>query len=653
MPTIGQLVVNLVGNTANFNQSMIEARNTLKSVRTSVAATVAATAAMAVASKAVSLGAQFESTEMAFKTLLKDAQLAKNTLAELSQFAAETPFQLPEVEQGAKQLLGYGFSANQLVPALRQLGDISAGLKIPLDDLIYLYGTSSQQAHLFTRDINQFASRGIPIIDELSKVLRVSKSEVMDMTSDGQVNFSHLQQAIANLTSEGGQFAGVMANAATTLEGRYSNLQDNITLAMREIGTEIIKAFDLKGIVETAIGFTNQIKDAVKNYGGEVIALVGIIVSFASGMAIARGAMLAYNVAMKMATTSATIFQIVTNPAFVFQLVVGLGAAAVAMDVMDEAYRKAANSAGAGATAQSQFADATSKAAKSAAAARVEIAQLPAELDKQIKALAQFDKEIGAGKMTANVAARRQGMLDNIGSLISAPAETKDPNTAKLDALWQAYSKIRDAQDSIKDNKFELAGIEKQINDLSGVTKELEKIKQETEEIKYGADHVKAHEVGVNATSSARAELAAAIKERDAAKLAKKQDEDGKAAAKSLAENTRTPVEKFQAEIERLKGLKDSGHIDDKLLDRGLMAASDQLDKSKPKGSKDPIAGVGKASAEAQELIARAMTSGTGNPNKTLEDETKRNGETFKQAVSYLAELANRKPKDPEVVENV
>lgn len=179
---------------------------------------------------------EFQQLEISFETMLKNKALADKLMADVVEFAAKTPFDLQQVATGAKQLLAYGTEVQNIIPTMRQLGDVASGLSIPFSDLVYLYGTSATQGKLMTKDLMQFAGRGIPIIDELSKILKVSKAEVMNLTERGKIGFSELQQVIENLTSSTGMFGGMMEKQAEAINGLRSNLGDAWDQMLNDIG---------------------------------------------------------------------------------------------------------------------------------------------------------------------------------------------------------------------------------------------------------------------------------------------------------------------------------------------------------------------------------------------------------------------------------
>lgn len=110
-------------------------------------------------------------------------------------FRSKTPYDLLGVADGIKQLLAYGTAAEDAIETVEMLGNVSAGLSVPLGDMVYLYGTLKSQGRAMLVDIRQFAGRGVPIYEELAKVLGVSVSEVNKYISAGKVGFPEVEQA--------------------------------------------------------------------------------------------------------------------------------------------------------------------------------------------------------------------------------------------------------------------------------------------------------------------------------------------------------------------------------------------------------------------------------------------------------------------------
>lgn len=116
----------------------------------------------------VKAGADFEQTEVAFRTMLGSADLAQKTLADLAEFASKTPFELPQLEQASKQLLAYGTTAEELIPTMKMLGDITAGVGMDkLPQLILAFGQVKAATKLTGTELRQFTEAGVPMLEAL------------------------------------------------------------------------------------------------------------------------------------------------------------------------------------------------------------------------------------------------------------------------------------------------------------------------------------------------------------------------------------------------------------------------------------------------------------------------------------------------------
>lgn len=209
---------------------------------------------------------QFQQLEISFNTMLGSADKSKQLMDELIQTAAHTPFDLSSVTSGAKQLLAYGTEAKDVNKTLVQLGDIASGLNIPLGDLVYLYGTTVSQGRMFTVDLRQFMGRGVPLAEELGKILHQNTTEVQESVSKGKVTSDIFKEAIANMTQAGGRFGGLMEQQSKTLEGQWSNIGDSISQMFNEIGKKS------EGVFSSGLSIISAM---VENWQ-EVIKVIGV-----------------------------------------------------------------------------------------------------------------------------------------------------------------------------------------------------------------------------------------------------------------------------------------------------------------------------------------------------------------------------------------
>lgn len=211
---------------------------------------------------------QFQQLEVAFNTMLGSADKAEALMAQLVRTAATTPFDLEGVAQGAKQLLAYGMEAEKVNETLIRLGDIAAGLSMPLNDLVYLYGTTMAQGRLYTQDLNQFTGRGIPMIQELAKVFGVAESKVKDLVEAGKVGFPEVQKVIENLTGEGSKFGGLMEEQSKTISGQIRNIKDDIASMFNDMGKQS------EGVINTTLSGVTYIVEHYEQFGRVLMGLV-------------------------------------------------------------------------------------------------------------------------------------------------------------------------------------------------------------------------------------------------------------------------------------------------------------------------------------------------------------------------------------------
>ncbi len=218
----------------------------------------------------VNIRGQFQQLEVAFTTLLKSEEKANKLMAQAVDLAAKTPFDLQGVASGARQLLAYGFEAENVTDVLRRLGDVAAGLGLPLQRLTYLYGTTRVQGRLYARDMLQFTNSGIPLLDELAKMYGKTTAEINEMVSAGKIGFSDVEKVIKKMTDAGGQFDNLMSKQSTTITGQMSNIKDSIDVMFNEIGK------NSEGFINNALAGISSLVENYEKVGKAIAILIAI-----------------------------------------------------------------------------------------------------------------------------------------------------------------------------------------------------------------------------------------------------------------------------------------------------------------------------------------------------------------------------------------
>ena len=249
--------------------------------------------------RAYTLAGNLQQADVAFTTMLGGAEAARRMLQDLSDFAANTPFELTGVRETAKQLLAYNIEAHKIIPTLKALGDVSAGLSVPIQQVAFAYGQVKSAGRLLGQDLRQFTNAGVPIIAELAKNLGVAESKIKDMVSAGKIWFADVEKAFQTMSSEWGKFANLMEKQSDTMMGAWSNFQDSIDSLGEAIGSlftgEVGGLFKwmasiVEAVKEWAVAHPELTK-AIVIFVGVVGGAIGVVTALAGAAAIMGAAL--------------------------------------------------------------------------------------------------------------------------------------------------------------------------------------------------------------------------------------------------------------------------------------------------------------------------------------------------------------------------
>lgn len=215
---------------------------------------------------------QFQQTEMAFKTMLQSEEKADALMKQLIRTAAVTPFGVEDVTEGAKQLLAFNVAAEDVNKTLIELGDVAAGMGLNLKDLVMLYGTTIAKGKMDTMDLYQFLNRGIPIADEIAKVMGLDVTnaikEVQKQIKAGKVTSDIFIQAMQSMTAEGSKFGGLMEAQSKTITGQISNIEDSIEQMFNDLGKS------QEGVINTGLGVVSTLVENWETVGKVLMTVV-------------------------------------------------------------------------------------------------------------------------------------------------------------------------------------------------------------------------------------------------------------------------------------------------------------------------------------------------------------------------------------------
>lgn len=232
----------------------------------------------------IKFAADIERQQTAFGVLLQDVERGNELFEELKTFSAQTPLQLDDITKASQTLLAFGTNAEEVQEQIRMIGDVAQGQAEKLDRISLAFGKIQARGKASMEEINVLIEAGVPIIAELARNLGVAESEIFDLVSSGKIGFAEIEGALRSMTSEGGQFDGMMEKIAQTTAGKFSTAVDNLKLAAAELGKELLPiANDLLDTITDLAQWFGELDDEAKR----IILTVGGITAAMGPLAIA------------------------------------------------------------------------------------------------------------------------------------------------------------------------------------------------------------------------------------------------------------------------------------------------------------------------------------------------------------------------------
>ena len=218
---------------------------------------------------ALQTSAQLEQTAIAFEVFTGSALTAKNMLSDLKDQALKSPMQFQDITKGAQTLLGYGLTAQQVIPITKMLGDISGGNADKFQRLSLAFGQVNAAGRLMGQEARQMINAGFNPLQAISDKTGVSMAVLTKKMHDGQISVKDVGDAFIYATSEGGRFFGMADKQSQTLQGQFNKLSESTTFAMAEIGTSISENLQLGDVITHLAVIIDQLKNSFVGLNAE------------------------------------------------------------------------------------------------------------------------------------------------------------------------------------------------------------------------------------------------------------------------------------------------------------------------------------------------------------------------------------------------
>ena len=209
--------------------------------------------------------AELETQRKSLEVLTGSIEKTNTIIQELQEFGAVTPFTSSELIEQTKRLKAFGFETEELVDTTKRLSEVAGATGADLTGIATAFGQIRAKGKLQQEENLQLLERGVDITTELKRITGLQGDAFEKAQRQGKIGADLVNQALINLTNEGGAFFGGATAQATTLNGKLSTLQDSIETLARTIGTELED--EIKGILDISIAAVKQITQLIESIG--------------------------------------------------------------------------------------------------------------------------------------------------------------------------------------------------------------------------------------------------------------------------------------------------------------------------------------------------------------------------------------------------
>jgi tape measure domain-containing protein len=192
-----------------------------------VAAVGAGAGIGALSKQALQLSSEAEQAGIAFETMLKSPEKAKEFQASIKQFAVDSPFDLKGVRTASQKMLAFGFASERVIPMLTTFSDTAAGLGLGSDGINRLtlaIGQMQAKGKVQGDELLQLTEAGIAALPMLAEAANVTTSAMSDMISQGLVPADKAIKVL--LKGMDAQFGGLTEKQAKSLQGLYNGIKE-------------------------------------------------------------------------------------------------------------------------------------------------------------------------------------------------------------------------------------------------------------------------------------------------------------------------------------------------------------------------------------------------------------------------------------------
>lgn len=223
--------------------------------------------------------AEFEMQRVALGGIIQDSDKASELFKQIKAAAIKSPFEIKDLVSYTKQLSAYRIETDQLFETTQRLADVSSGLGVDMGRIILAYGQVRAASVLRGQELRQFTEAGIPLVELLAEKFSqlsgriVNTAEVFDLISKRAVSFKMIKEIFEDMTNAGGMFYKMQEKQAETLQGKWMNLKDSVSIMYDEIGNTKDIHTAMEWMLSFATALMNNWRTVGKVLGGVIASM--------------------------------------------------------------------------------------------------------------------------------------------------------------------------------------------------------------------------------------------------------------------------------------------------------------------------------------------------------------------------------------------
>lgn len=223
--------------------------------------------------------AEFEMQRVALGGIIQDSDKASELFKQIKAAAIKSPFEIKDLVSYTKQLSAYRIETDQLFETTQRLADISSGLGVDMGRIILAYGQVRAASVLRGQELRQFTEAGIPLVELLADKFTqlsgrmVNTAEVFDLISKRAVSFKMVKEIFEDMTNAGGMFYKMQEKQSETLQGKWMNLKDSVSIMYDEIGNTKVAHKTMETMLSLTSDLMNNWRTVAKVLGGVIASM--------------------------------------------------------------------------------------------------------------------------------------------------------------------------------------------------------------------------------------------------------------------------------------------------------------------------------------------------------------------------------------------